>query len=162
MRCFSFKAHPRHFAYHLPGYRSFHQLLSRVVGCVAVCFGVSGCAVSAAPPPQETVAVPPKKIITIPRPPAKLLAREHAPKCMNATEEPGKTAATQNEEEKGANPAESTPSVEQLTASLNRRERERDCYRDAEHRVRAKLTKLQTSVRETLRAVDELNKSMEE
>jgi len=81
---------------------------------------------------------------------------------MNGTEEPGKTAATQNEEEKGANPAESTPSVEQLTASLNRRERERDCYRDAEHRVRAKLTKLQTSVRETLRAVDELNRSMEE
>lgn len=92
-----------------PDYRNIHHLFSRFVGCIAVGFGVTGCAVSAAPPPQKTVAVPPKKTSSIPRPPAKLLAREPAPKCTYTDEEPAKPAKAQSAEGNGANSAESTP-----------------------------------------------------
>lgn len=70
-------------------------------------------------------------------------------------------AAAASGEGNGTSSSESSPTSAQLTESLNRRERERDCFRDAEHRVRTKLTKLQTSVRATLKAVDEWNKSGE-
>jgi len=36
-----------------------------------------------------------------------------------------------------------------------RRERERDCFRDAEARVRRKLTQLQAAVRTTLRSIEQ-------
>lgn len=160
MRHLLFEARPRRFAYRFPGYRKLHQIFSRLAGCVALCFGITGCAVSAAPPPQKSVAVP-KKAISIPRPPAKLLAREPAPRCTSNGESAKVAASAPDANGNGANSTESAPSIEQLTESLSRRERERDCYRDAEYRVRTKLSKLQTSVRETLRAVDELNKSSE-
>lgn len=161
MRRFSLEARPRNFADRFPGYQKIHRISSRLAGCLAVCLGISGCAISAAPPPQKTVAVP-KKNVVIPRPSAKLLAREPAPKCTYTDEEPAKIAsAAPSSEGNGANTTESSPSTAQLTESLNRRERERDCFRDAEHRVRTKLTKLQTSVRATMKAVDELNTSGE-
>jgi hypothetical protein len=85
------------------------------------------------------------------RPAAALMAPETPPRCLYADEaRPGRGNADASGSE-AAQPAAERPAD---TAAVSRRERERDCYRDAEHRVRAKLTSLQASVRRTLQEVE--------
>lgn len=86
----------------------------------------------------EHTHAPPKAIST-PKVPPRLLARVSEPKCMYTDEEPSVGESSE--------PGAETKAMEQ---SLQRRERERDCFRDAEHRVRAQLAELQASIRATV------------
>lgn len=123
-------------------------------GCLMASLAAGGCAVHPMPPP------PPPKAMVVPKPSAALMTRDAAPKCTYTDEEQNIAAPIVQAKAEGdaGNSAESaaanTDNSAALAESLQRRERERDCFRDAEHRVRTKLTKLQTSVRKTLRAVE--------
>ncbi len=82
------------------------------------------------------------------------MAREAAPQCLYAESahesvppEPTPTAQIY--------PAVATTADVTSNEEAERRARERDCFRDAEMRVRAKLAKLQASVRTTLKAIDQ-------
>jgi hypothetical protein len=94
------------------------------------------------------------------------MAREPAPKCVvrNLASTPAKSSLLIETASLSAVDPESTdapkPSKpEPPTDALQQRERERDCFREAEGRVRNKLTRLQTSVQATLKAVEEYNSS---
>jgi hypothetical protein len=79
----------------------------------------------------------------IPRPSAALLAPEAPPKCLfdEAVAEPASVQAASAVQDASAERA-------------GRRERERDCFRDAERRIRAKLARLQAAMRRTMQALD--------
>jgi hypothetical protein len=120
---------------------------ARLAGILALTLAAGGCVAEPMSAPLEASAT------RIPRPNAGLLAREPAPQCEY-------TDARSSPASPVSSVADPTPgSSVQMQASLaledaRRRERERDCYRDAEHRVRTKLTRLQSSVRTTLQAVE--------
>ena len=61
-----------------------------------------------------------------------------------------------------ASPADAQTSTDTaaLTEAVQRSERERDCFREAEARARSKLTELQSSVREMLKAVDKQKRKL--
>jgi hypothetical protein len=79
----------------------------------------------------------------IPRPSAALLAPEAPPKCLF------------DEAVAESAPVQTASAVQDTSAErAGRRERERDCFRDAERRIRAKLARLQAAVRRTMQALD--------
>jgi hypothetical protein len=142
----------------LAGHRSIDTnasscLCARLAGVLALTLAAGGCVAEPMSAPLEASA------IKIPRPNAGLLAREPAPQCEY-------TDARSLPASPGSSVADPTPgSNVQMQASLaledaRRRERERDCYRDAEHRVRTKLTRLQSSVRTTLQAIEKQNREL--
>ena len=98
--------------------------------------------------------------LSVPRPNAALMAREAPPKCIYAEPavSPGNAPVVTSATGQGS--AERIISELTESGTLQRREHERDCFRDAEFRVRAKLTRLQSSVRGTLQAVDAFNASV--
>ena len=76
----------------------------------------------------------------------RLMTREQAPKCL-FDEAAAEAASIQ--------PASTAQDAS--AARAERRERERDCFRDAERRVRAKLARLQAAMRRTIRVMDAHN-----
>ena len=125
-----------------------------LAGCLAVGLAVTAC--KPEPPsahvrPEAQTRVASK---AVPKPARSLMAREAAPQCLyaesahdSASPEPAPTAQI--------NPAVATTADVTTNEEAERRARERDCFRDAEMRVRAKLAKLQASVRTTLKAIDQ-------
>jgi hypothetical protein len=80
----------------------------------------------------------------IPRPSTALLAPEAPPKCL-FDEAVAESAPVQ---------AASAVQDDATAERAGRRERERDCFRDAERRIRAKLARLQAAVQRTMQALD--------
>ena len=102
-----------------------------LTGSILVSLVVSGCNV-------EPKRSPPTAVV-VPQPTARLLARESAPKCTYTDEEP----------------IVATDAVKMAAVEvIQRRERERDCFRDSEQRVRAKLMELQAAVRVMMHATE--------
>ena len=127
----------------IPACRS-QFLYAGPVACLLVSFAVSGCVVEAAHPPPPAVSIP--------KPTARMMARETAPKCTYSDADPVAVSAS-----RGAAELTAADPDAKLTAALEtveRRERERDCFRDSEQRVRAKLMELQASVRAMVRAME--------
>ncbi|MCL4766719.1 MAG: hypothetical protein KJZ80_10835 [Hyphomicrobiaceae bacterium] len=130
------------------------RLGGSLAGCISLSLAASGCVVE--PMPRSPTA------LAAPEVPAQLLARTPEPKCTYTDEEPGTrprvTASNAPANDAAAAGANTQLSAEEAAAAaaeaLQRRERERDCFRDAEQRVRARLTELQASVRATPRAVE--------
>lgn len=136
----------------IPACRS-QFLYAGPVACILVSFAVSGCVVEAAHPPPPAVSIP--------KPTARLMAREATPKCTYSDADPVavSAAATDRRSDASDGAAELTAADPEakVTAALEtveRRERERDCFRDSEQRVRAKLMELQASVRAMVGAME--------
>ncbi len=126
-----------------------------LAGCIGLALATAGCVV-------EPMPRPPTALAAAPAVPPRLLTKAPAPQCTYTDEEPAdrlrQTASNAAATDAGSGDATAPLSQADAAAaaaeSLQRRERERDCFRDAEQRVRAKLTALQASVRATLRPAE--------
>ncbi|MGI9382217.1 MAG: hypothetical protein ACR2PO_03615 [Methyloligellaceae bacterium] len=127
-----------------------------VVGLI-LCCGVSGCSLN-----SSTVA----DAYDIPAPGQSLLGRQSTPKCSfgspSAREIQDSWTPFVREPQKSASPtvggggAPSGPPVsEERLRQVQALMRERDCYQQAEARVRVRLHKLQSAVGRTLGALQE-------
>lgn len=135
--------------------------LQALAGSVVAALVTAGCMAHATT--STTSSEPPGRAASFPKPSANLLSAEPQPACTYA-ESPGRPlsgAATARAASALVPDAgtDASPQAAQIAASdaadaIARRERERDCFRDAETRVRAKLARLQSSVRQTLQALD--------
>jgi hypothetical protein len=108
-----------------------------------------------APPVQQA------KLKPVPKPVASLMVQESEPVCMytEASAKPMETAPIVEKAVVKSSDTQSAPAITPVAPTpedeyAQRRERERDCFRDAEARVRKKLTQLQASVRTMRRAME--------
>ena len=90
-----------------------------------------------------------------PKPAAHLMTKEAAPACLY-TEAAADTGEPPSLVQKAAVVSASAQHLATVGAddAAQRRERERDCFRDAEARVRKKLSQLQAAVRTSQRATE--------
>ncbi len=157
--------------------RSKLLCLSRSSLCLLFPLVMSGCVYHHPPLPVQ------KSLVAFPKPAPHLLAEMPEPNCAIEAEAADATSNvvatnaevaevktdTSDESETpdasaadAASPADAQTSTDTaaLTEAVQRSERERDCFREAEARARAKLTELQSSVREMLKAVDKQKRKL--
>lgn len=131
--------------------------------CLVIPLLMSGCAYHHPPMPVQKAAV------VLPKPAPHLLTEMPEPKCTYGDEEPAAVSGveTANAEPSGSRSDAGTSSAEQapadtaaLAETVQRRERERDCFRDAEARVRARLAELQSSVRVLMQTMEKQKRKL--
>ena len=139
---------------HLRNHRECHtpRTAAKLLASLAMACLVTGCLAHAPPPPQEAQSR------TIPKPRASLMTKQHEPQCLYteaANAEPTLQKAVAKVSDAQSEALVKPVAMATSDDAAERRERERDCFRDAEARVRKQLTQLQAAVRTTLRAVDQ-------
>jgi hypothetical protein len=139
---FTASAHPLH---DVPQKTNHDRTLS-LAACLMACLGLAACK----PEPEPQYLRPQAAAVEKPKVNPRLLVREGAPKCAVAStasitlERPADASdAAADNVVKVAETAPAKPAAPPEDAQS----RERDCYRDAEARVRRKLTQLQAAVR---------------
>ena len=157
--------------------RSKVLCLSRSSLCLLFPLLMGGCVYHHPPLPVQ------KSLVAFPKPAPHLLAEMPEPNCAieaeaadatsnvvatNAEVAEVKTDTSDESETPDASGGDAAPPADAqtstdaaaLTKAVQRSERERDCFREAEARARAKLTELQSSVRQMLKAVDKQKRKL--
>jgi hypothetical protein len=133
------------------GKASHNRRSASLAACALSALLIAGCHAHA---PRSEIQQAQTK--PVPKPSAHLMAKVDEPACLytDAAAESRETPSlVQKAVATSSNAQSATTAITDDAAQ--RRERERDCFRDAEARVRKKLAQLQAAVRHTQRAVEQ-------
>ncbi len=132
------------------GKTNHNRRAASLAACALTALLIAGCHAHA--PRSEIQQAQPK---AVPKPSAHLMAKVDEPACLY-TEAAADSRETPLLVQKAVATSSNAQSATTTTDdAAQRRERERDCFRDAEARVRKKLAQLQAAVRRTQRAVEQ-------